>query len=147
METLKTRIENAASTQELELIVESMPKRENNERSKLSRILDDAFWYIDLTTVEQQKAFMLKIIEAYPIEAAAASKNLIITDLELLVISKLKDADDFEDMPTDCIENLVDNTGLTAKVLRGVLSSLIQKDIVWTGEYPNGLTAFHYKGF
>ena len=72
-------------------------------------------------------------------------KNLLnLTELELIVISNLKNADEFEDMPTDCLENLVDNTGLTAKVLRGVLSSLIQKEIVWQGEFPNGKTAFHY---
>lgn len=69
-----------------------------------------------------------------------------LTELELNVVNALKRGDDFEEMPTECIENLVCSTGLTTNVLRGVLSSLIQKDLVMTGEFPNGMTAFHYKG-
>lgn len=69
-----------------------------------------------------------------------------LTELEQQVVSALKDGDDFEDMPTECIENLEGRTGMSTKVLRGVLSSLIKKDIVQSGEFPNGLTAFHYRG-
>jgi hypothetical protein len=68
------------------------------------------------------------------------------TELETLVINAIKTSDYFEDMPTDCIKNIATNTGLSTKVLRGVLSSLLQKDILMEGQYPNGMTAFHYKG-
>ena len=67
-----------------------------------------------------------------------------LTELELKVVNVLKNADWFDDMPTESIGNLVDETKLSTKVLRGVLSSLIQKEIVIQGEFPNGMTAFHY---
>ena len=70
--------------------------------------------------------------------------ELNLTELELKVVNVLKEADWYEDMPTECMANLVDYTTLSAKVLRGVLSSLIQKEIVCQGEFPNGKTAFHY---
>jgi len=70
-------------------------------------------------------------------------KNL--TDLEKTVIEEIKDGDYFEEMPTMCISDLSDYTGISTKILRGVLSSLLQKDILIEGEYPNGMTAFHYK--
>ena len=44
---------------ELEKVIESMPN------TQLKRVLNDAFWYIDLVTVEQQKEFMLKRINFY----------------------------------------------------------------------------------
>lgn len=69
-----------------------------------------------------------------------------LTELELKVVNVLKNADWFDDMPTESIANLVNETGLTTKVLRGVLSSLIQKEVVSQGEFPNGKTAFHYLG-
>ena len=65
-----------------------------------------------------------------------------LTILETQVIKCISNADYFDDMPTDCIENIADNTGLSTKILRGVLSSLLQKGILMEGEYPNGMTAF-----
>jgi hypothetical protein len=59
MNALAKKIQNAVSTEELEMIVREMPKQENGHRSKLASILGDTFWYIDLDTVEKQKAFML----------------------------------------------------------------------------------------
>ena len=59
MNTLANRIENATSSQELELIVSEMPKQANGHRCELAGILADTFWYIDLDTVEKQKAFMM----------------------------------------------------------------------------------------
>ena len=56
---LANKIQNAVSTEELEMIVSEMPKQENGHRSELARVLGDTFWYIDLDTVEKQKAFML----------------------------------------------------------------------------------------
>ena len=61
METLKEKIENAKSTEDLNLIVESL-----GLQSKIARILDDTFWYIDLNTFEKQQEFMLKKLSQYP---------------------------------------------------------------------------------
>ena len=49
-------------------------------------------------------------------------------------------------MPTGNIKDLAFDTKINEKELRGVLSSLIKKGLVMTGEFPNGMTAFHYKG-
>jgi hypothetical protein len=48
-------------------------------------------------------------------------------------------------MPTSCFSDIVDSTGLSIKVLRGVLSSLLQKELLLEGQYPNGMKAFHLK--
>lgn len=69
-----------------------------------------------------------------------------LTELETIVVAALKQGDDFEEMPTECLGNLIDSTQLSPKVLRGVISSLIQKDLVMTGEFPNGMVAYHYCG-
>lgn len=69
-------------------------------------------------------------------------KDTNLTDLEKKVIEALKNADEFDGLPTDCIGNLADNTGLSTKILRGVLSSLQQKGLIRQGEYPNGMTSF-----
>jgi hypothetical protein len=59
MKTLKEQIENATTIEQLHSIIEGIPLQENGERQKISRILDDAFWYVDLTTFEQIQNFML----------------------------------------------------------------------------------------
>jgi hypothetical protein len=59
MKTLKEQIENATTIEQLHLIIEGIPLQENGERQKISRILDDAFWYVDLRTFEQIQNFML----------------------------------------------------------------------------------------
>lgn len=69
-----------------------------------------------------------------------------LTELELKVVEVLESADHFEDMPTESLPNMVSELGIGANILRGVLSSLSKKGLVEIGEYPNGLTAFHYKG-
>jgi cellobiose-specific phosphotransferase system component IIB len=56
---LEQQIKNAKDSKELQIVIESMPK------TQLKRVLDDAFWYIELVTVEQQKEFMLKRINFY----------------------------------------------------------------------------------
>lgn len=67
------------------------------------------------------------------------------TDLEQKVIAILKSSDEFDEKPCNCFENMVNvKVGLSAKVLRGVISSLIQKNIITEGEYPNGMKAYYY---
>ena len=56
---LEQQIKNSKNSNELEKVIESMPN------TQLKRVLNDAFWYIDLVTVEQQKEFMLKRINFY----------------------------------------------------------------------------------
>lgn len=60
MRTLKQQIETAKTTEQLHEIIEAIPLQENGERQKIARILDDAFWYVDLRTFEQIQGFMLK---------------------------------------------------------------------------------------
>ena len=62
MENLIEQIKHAKSVEELEFIIESIPRQENGHRQQIARILDDSFWYIDIVTLEQHKEFMLKRI-------------------------------------------------------------------------------------
>jgi Fe2+ or Zn2+ uptake regulation protein len=66
-----------------------------------------------------------------------------LTTLELKVLEVLRNQDWFEDMPTANIKDLSLDTKIEVKSLRGVLTSLQEKGIVTTGEFPNGMTAFH----
>ncbi|AXQ66554.1 MAG: ArsR family transcriptional regulator [Caudoviricetes sp.] len=79
-----------------------------------------------------------------PVMRIAHTKTLpTLTELETKTVEGLRCGDEFENYPTQCIQNLVDETGLSTRVLRALLSQLIQKGYVKTGEYPNGMTAFH----
>ena len=64
------------------------------------------------------------------------------TELEQMVINVIAKGDYYDDMPSECIGNISDITGVSNKILRGVLSSLEQKDAIIIGEYPNGMKAF-----
>ena len=69
------------------------------------------------------------------------------TDLEKSVIKAISEGDEFDGKPCQCIGNINDITGIPHKILRGVLSSLLQKNVITSGEYPNGMTAFYLKLF
>ena len=62
---LRQEIKRAKTSKELENVILSIPKQDNGERQQIYRILDDAFWYIDIKTLEEQKEFMLKRLEQY----------------------------------------------------------------------------------
>jgi hypothetical protein len=62
MTTLKTQIESAKTTQELESVVKSIPNQTNGQPTTTQRTLENAFWYHDLESVEQQKDWILKRI-------------------------------------------------------------------------------------
>jgi hypothetical protein len=62
---LKAKIERAKTSKELENVILSIPKQDNGERQQIYRILDDAFWYIDIKTLEEQKEFMLRKLTQY----------------------------------------------------------------------------------
>jgi len=59
MKNLKTQINKASTEKELTNIVKSMPNQENGLPTKLQRILENAFWYSDLETLECKKKWML----------------------------------------------------------------------------------------
>jgi hypothetical protein len=62
MKNLKSKIENSKNESELKSAILSIPKQKNGFRTGLYNLLNDAFWYMDLVTVEQKKQFMLKRI-------------------------------------------------------------------------------------
>lgn len=64
-ELLKEKIQHAKTSEELENVILSIPKQDNGERQQIYKILDDAFWYIDIKTLDEQKKFMLKRLEQY----------------------------------------------------------------------------------
>lgn len=65
-----------------------------------------------------------------------------VTELEKKVISILNSCDMYDDMPCGVIEDFYGEEGLTKQTVRGVLSSLYQKDIILTGELPNGTDCY-----
>ncbi len=70
-------------------------------------------------------------------------ESINITELERKVLDVLADGDHYEEMPSECFETLSDVTRIPATSLKGVLGSLMKKGVIWEGEYPNGLTAYH----
>ena len=60
MEHLRQQIEQAQTVEQLESIINSIPRQENGHKQQIARILDDSFWYVDIVTLEQHKEFMLK---------------------------------------------------------------------------------------
>jgi len=60
IKNIENQIINAKNDIELEKIIENIPRQQNGEKFQIARILDDAFWYIDLTTFESKQKFMLK---------------------------------------------------------------------------------------
>lgn len=65
MTTLKNQIENAKTSQELEMVINSIEKQENGNKTQIARHLDDAFWYVELNDVSKQKNWMIKILNFY----------------------------------------------------------------------------------
>jgi len=58
---------NAANTTgELNTVISGIPKQPNGEKTSLYQMLNHAFWYDDLKTLEQKKAYMLRIVEQCP---------------------------------------------------------------------------------
>lgn len=66
-----------------------------------------------------------------------------VTKLENEVLTIISRGDDYEGVPTECFSNIVDSFNGTKSQLKGVLTSLVKKELVWLGEYPNGMISFH----
>ena len=69
--------------------------------------------------------------------------NLNITELEKTVLEIISWGDDYEETPTECFENIMDSFKGSKNQLKGILGSLIKKELIWEGEYPSGLKSYH----
>lgn len=69
--------------------------------------------------------------------------TLKITELEKKVLEIISWGDEYEETPAECFENIMDSFKGSKNQLKGVLSSLIKKELIWEGEYPNGLNSYH----
>ena len=66
-----------------------------------------------------------------------------LTQLETEVLNIISYGDDYEDTPTECFENILDSFNGTKNQLKGVIGSLEKKELIWIGEFPNGLASYH----
>ena len=66
-----------------------------------------------------------------------------LTKLESQVLRTISFGDEFDETPSECFLTIMDDFDETKNQLKGVLSSLLKKDLIWLGEYPNGMTSYH----
>ncbi len=69
--------------------------------------------------------------------------NLNITELEKKVLEIISWGDDYQETPTECFDNIMDSFKGSKNELKGILSSLYKKELIWIGEFPNGLNSYH----
>ncbi len=65
------------------------------------------------------------------------------TNLEEKVLEIISWGDDYEETPTECFDNIMSSFNGSKDQLKGVLGSLLKKQLISEGEYPNGLTSYH----
>ena len=65
-------------------------------------------------------------------------KTIVLTELEAIVVNSLLESDTMEDVYCDSPETISQNTGIAIKSLRGVIASLIKKDLVYVDELVSG---------
>tara|TARA_R100001463_G_scaffold5806_1_gene19695 strand:+ start:365 stop:595 length:231 start_codon:yes stop_codon:yes gene_type:complete len=72
-------------------------------------------------------------------------KNVLtqITKLEKEVLEIISWGDDYEETPAECFDGILEPFSGTSEQLKGVLSSLSQKELIFISEYPNGLSSYH----
>ena len=66
-----------------------------------------------------------------------------ITQLEKEVLDIISWGDEYEETPTECFDEIASAFSGTKNQLKGVIGSLEKKELIWLGEYPNGLTSYH----
>jgi hypothetical protein len=66
-----------------------------------------------------------------------------ITKLESEVLTIISFGDEYKGVPTESFSNIMDFFKGTKSELKAVLNSLIKKELVWLGEYPNGMNSYH----
>lgn len=64
------------------------------------------------------------------------------TELEQQVLSVIANGDYYDDMPTQCLVNIQEETEIPTKILRGVLSSLEQKNAIVVGWFDEKRKCF-----
>lgn len=69
--------------------------------------------------------------------------TLNLTQLEKQVLTIISCGDEYEETPTESFEHISNDFSGTKNQLKGVIGSLEKKELIWLGEYPNGLTAYH----
>lgn len=65
------------------------------------------------------------------------------TNLEKEVLTIISYGDDYENTPAECFDSILDSFKGSKDQLKGVIGSLEKKELIWMGEYPNGLTSYH----
>ena len=70
-------------------------------------------------------------------------QNKKMTNLEEKVLEIISWGDDYEETPTECFEGIMDSFKGSKSELKGILSSLYKKELIWIGEFPNGLNSYH----
>lgn len=72
----------------------------------------------------------------------ATKKYPELTDLENDVVSSIQHGDEYDGMPSSCIDNVVRSVKKSPKIIRGVLSSLVQKNIIEMADLFDGCPTF-----
>lgn len=65
------------------------------------------------------------------------------THMEEAVLQIISGGDWYEDTPTEDFENILLEFDWSKNVLKGVLGSLVKKELIFLGEYPNGIVCYH----
>jgi len=69
--------------------------------------------------------------------------TLNLTQLEKEVLTIISWGDEYEETPTEGFEEIASAFNGTKNQLKGVIGSLEKKELIWLGEYPNGITCYH----
>ena len=65
-----------------------------------------------------------------------------LTELEKQILEVIATGDEFDGMPTQCLANIQEETEIPTKILRGVLSSLEQKNAIVVGWFDEKRKCF-----
>ncbi len=93
MTTLETKIKNAKTPNELQILIYSIKRQPNGFKNALANHLQNAFWYDDLIEdLEKQKIFML---ETNPDQGLELISDLIRTSNCVVRIQKIDQSEMF----------------------------------------------------
>lgn len=65
-----------------------------------------------------------------------------LTPMELEVVEELEGEDEFDGYPYSCVEDIAEGIGRTTKVTRGIITSLIKKEIISVEDCVSGCPPF-----
>ena len=66
------------------------------------------------------------------------NEKVELTVLETKVYEALKESETMEDCYCDCVKEISDNTNISMKEIRGVISSLVKKGVAYVDELVSG---------